>query len=332
MVKKHKKQHFVPVCYLKAWCDPDTPPRQHPYVWVFPRDGGDARNKAPENILHETDMYTIEVLGKGRNLVLERGLGELERRFTQIRNSKINFGRALDRDEHILLCSFIAAAHARTRASREHHRKQWLHPLRIMEDMIESMKNATPEKRRRMASMTTPPTDEENAGSLTYKDVKALHEHPLQKMLLPMINSMTPMLCKLDIAVMETDDEIGFITSDHPCAWTDPEGYKRPPLYRGAALMYESIEITFPVSPRHCVFLNRKGVTGYIEATSAIVNTINRTTRFNCDEEFIVRTNHTNPLWFDPGIEPEDSWEKAQVRKVTRTRSPIDGSPGEPGG
>jgi hypothetical protein len=318
VVRKHKKQHFVPVCYLKAWCDPETPPRQEPYVWVFPRDGGEPRNKAPDNILHETDMYTIEVPGKGRNVVLERGLNELETRFTRIRNSKINFGRGLDPHEHVLLCAFVAAAQTRTRASREHHRKQWERPLRMMEDMIETMKHASPEKKRQVASMASPRTAE-SGGRLTYDDVKALHENPLQQILAPAIAALTPMLCKLDMALMETNDAIGFITSDHPCVWSDPEAYKRAPLYRAPALGYKSIEITFPISPRHCLFLNRRGITGYIEATSTIVDTINRTTRFNCDEEFIVRSNYTNPFWFDPGVEPEDSWEKMQARKATRT-------------
>lgn len=319
MVKKHKKQHFVPVSYLKPWCDSQTPRGQAPYVWVFDHDGSNSRRKAPENILHETDMYTIEVPGKGRNLVLEHGLSELENRFTQIRNSKINYGRPLDPDEHVLLCAFMAAAHARTRASREHQKKQWERPRRMMEDMMERMKNATVEQKKRMAA-TAPPRSVDSRGSLGYEQVKALHENPLQHLLLPMITATTPLLCTLDRAVFETDDEIGFITSDYPCVWSDPEGYKRPPLYRGPALMYKSIEITLPVSPQRCVFLNRQGVTGYIPATDAIVDTINKTTRFNADKEFIVRTNRTKPIWFDPGVEPDDSWEKTHAKEIEEAK------------
>ena len=49
---KHGKQHFVPQSYLRAWCDPETPDGQEPYVWRFAKDGTDARRKAPENIFH----------------------------------------------------------------------------------------------------------------------------------------------------------------------------------------------------------------------------------------------------------------------------------------
>src|SRR5678810_279221 len=97
--KGHKKQHFVPVCYLKPWCDPAASKNEEPFVWIFNRDGSEPRRKAPENILRETDMYTIQVPGGGRSLVLEHGLQELEGRFTQLRNKKINSGRPLEEIE-----------------------------------------------------------------------------------------------------------------------------------------------------------------------------------------------------------------------------------------
>lgn len=30
---KNKKQHVIPNCYLKSWCDPRTPAGQSPYIW-----------------------------------------------------------------------------------------------------------------------------------------------------------------------------------------------------------------------------------------------------------------------------------------------------------
>jgi hypothetical protein len=35
------------------------PAGQEPYVWRFKKDGSDPRRKAPENLFHETDLYTI---------------------------------------------------------------------------------------------------------------------------------------------------------------------------------------------------------------------------------------------------------------------------------
>lgn len=51
MVEK-KQQHTIPQCYLKAWCDPRTPPGQHPYIWRISRDGSERREKSPEKFFH----------------------------------------------------------------------------------------------------------------------------------------------------------------------------------------------------------------------------------------------------------------------------------------
>ena len=41
---------------------------------------------------------------------------------------------------------------------------------------------------------------------------------------------------------------------------------------------------------------------------------MNRRTRFSAYEYFIVNSNTKKDIWFDPGIEPEDSWEKIQKK------------------
>jgi hypothetical protein len=121
---------------------------------------------------------------------------------------------------------------------------------------------------------------------------------------------LTPLLMKLDIAVFNAPTGSMIITSDHPCVWFDSAAYKRPPLYSSPALKYKTIEITLPISPNQIVWLNRMNVTGYHRATSAMVDELNRRTRFHADKYFVVNRNELNPLWLDPGIEPDDSWEK----------------------
>src|SRR5262249_50186635 len=134
---KHKRQHFIPRCYLKAWCDPTAPPSVEPYVWVFSKDGGSKKRKAPDNILHETDMYTIVRADGSRDLVLERGLQQLESDFATIRRKTLENKRPLDPVDRIKLCAFIAAMHCRTKSYREFQREQWKKPLDMMERAIE---------------------------------------------------------------------------------------------------------------------------------------------------------------------------------------------------
>lgn len=166
----HKKQHFVPRSYLRAWCDPNTPDGQEPYVWLFSSDGSNPRRKAPDNIFRETDLYTIELPGGRRNLVLEHGLAQLESEFVSIRDTKLRSLEPLEPAEHALLCAFVAAMHARTPAQRDHLAEQWGKVLAMADQMMEWAKTATPEQKRAAASFS-PPNRER---SLTYDEVKAL--------------------------------------------------------------------------------------------------------------------------------------------------------------
>jgi hypothetical protein len=300
----HKRQHFVPRSYLKAWCDSNTLPKQEPYVWLFNKDGSEARRKAPDNIFHERDLYTIHRADGHRNLVLEHGLAGLESEFVAIRDTKLSRRKKINVRELAMLCAFISAAHARTPTQRDHFAGQWAKALDMMERMIEWGKTATPEQRRAAHSIAP------GSGTrLEYEDVKRMVERPMESMLIPMIETGTPLLMRLDCLVLNSA-EPRFITSDYPCVWFDPEGYKRPPMYQPPALMYPSIEITLPVSPRQMILLNRRGKAGYIDVPEQFVEEYNRRTRFACSHYFVSFSSETKPIWFEAGVEPEDSWRK----------------------
>lgn len=155
--------------------------------------------------------------------------------------------------------------------------------------------------------------------------MKRLVEKPMETMLLPQIVTATPLLARLDIVVLNCETEPGFITSDDPCVWFDPEAYKRPPLFEAPGLKYETIEISLPVSPRQMIVLNRRRHSGYRDVPEREVNDFNRRTRFHCAEYFVSNSNATKPIWFDPGEEPEDSWRKRNPeRRPLEPPPPID--------
>jgi hypothetical protein len=304
----HRRQHFVAQSYLRAWCDADTPAGQEPYVWRFNKDGSNPRRKAPENIFFETDLYTIHRADGERDLELEHGLAGLEHEFVAIRDTKLSRQKTLTRGEHAMLCTFIAAAHARTPAYRDHLAEQWRSVLQKTERMMEWAKTATPDQRR-AAALSRPFFRDSGRPSLGYKDVKRLAEKPMQTMLVPLVQAEAPHLTRLDCLVMITSAG-PFITSDYPCVWFDPEAYKRPPMYQMPGIGYKSIEISMPVSPRQLILLNRRGLSGYLEVPEHVVDEYNRRTRFCCAEHFVSNANVTKAIWFDPGEEPEDSWRK----------------------
>ena len=156
-VKKYAKQHFVPRCYTKPWCDPSAPagPTNTPCVWQFNADGSQARRKSPAKLFTETDIYAIVGHDGERDLRLEHGFQELEDKFTRIRNLRFLRGEWPDSEQMRWLEAFVATAHARTASFRDFHRDQWRTIRSRMEEMATSMREVTPKQRETMRSMTT---------------------------------------------------------------------------------------------------------------------------------------------------------------------------------
>jgi len=304
-----KKQHYVPQGYLNPWCDPVTPDDQTPYVWVYPKEGGEPKNKAPKNIFFETDLYTIMTEDGERNLVLENGLSQLESNFCALRDRKVQQNTLLSEDEKFLFCSFVAAANSRTISFRDHQVNQWSKIVKKMEKFKKARDSATPTERRAMDSVLyRPPTKD----SISLSQAKEMASAPLQSMMPATIRALAPLLYQIDLAFLRTEDPLGFITSDSPCNWFDPDAYKRPPIYRQPALGSKSIEIILPISPSCCAFFNRQGKNGYFEAKDDWVDDFNRRMRFSAHNSFVVKRSEFKEIWFDPGEEPKDSWDNMQ--------------------
>lgn len=313
------KQHFVPHCYLKAWCDANTPVGHEPYIWRYSKDGTRVKRAAPKKVFRETDMYTITMPDGIKDYRLEQGLHDLEDQFVRLRDTKLAKELQVTLEEHVLLLSFVAAMHNRTKSQRNHEKEQWGRVFETMEAMRRWAETATPEQKRAAARFPSAPG--EKRSSLSYDDVKKLASQPIQHLLFQTIQIEVPLLYKLDCAILSTNTSPGFTTSDRPCVWFDPKAYLRPPIYRMPALMYPTIEITLPISPTQIICLNRTGIEGYADLAPIMVEDLNRRTRFHCDEYFIVNRKGLKRMWFDPGIEPDDSWERTHPPKGPKPTS-----------
>lgn len=318
--KKHKSQHYVPRSYTAAWADPRKPERHDPYVWVFERQSRSGGKKAPKNIFEETDFYTIHSADGTRDLILETGLSGLEAAFVAIR-SKLATHASLTSHEFVRLLVFVAAMNARTRAQRDHQREQWGRAKNLMESMIEHLEKSTPAQRDALARASSR-TRRPDQPTASYDDVKAMVDNPMQHALGAMIEAMSPILARMNLAVLETADDLGFITSDNPCVIYDPEAYKRPPMYRSAGLGYRSVEVTLPISPSQLLLFSWSDLKGFVPIQTRHADEINRRTRYYAYEHFVVRRDDTKDIWFEAGQEPADSWEKTHPSEPTEQDKP----------
>ena len=284
MSEQNKQQHYIPSSYLNAWCDINTPPHHKPYVWLFDKNEKTGKNKSPENIFLENNMYTIFKNGE-RDLFIEHGFRDIETKFKWIRDKLVNFD-SLEIHEHEILCAFVASMCWRTRNQLDYISEVWTPPLKYLEAMekwkFKEKYNITP-----LISMNSV------VANFTVKEVRDMVENPAQHVMPLVIKDLFPKLKLLDIAVFHTDDPIGFITSDNPCVWYDPNSDE--PL-----LISDTIELSMPISPNRIVIFNKMGLTGYFKINPAALDTINQRTRTYALSKFVVNQNQVKDVWFGP--------------------------------
>lgn len=308
--KGHKAQHFVPKSYLSAWIDRDCPPGHEPYVWVHPREGGPPRARPPAKVCKEKDIYTIPMPGGGRDLRLEHGLQTLEDAFARTRRDFIQLRKPIPLVPRVKLIAFFVALQWRTPQARDHIRKQWGRVLDVAEDLDRQMKRATPEERKAAALVGSISS---SGASMRMEDVRRVVEHPIQTLMPSHLRVQTPLLEKLKLTVLCAAGDDRFITSDSPCVWCDPEGHKRPPMFRGPALMYDTVEITMPISPTRLLMLSHKhDLWDYLDVGDDIVTEVNRRTWAYANTEIITQTQTLNLAALECGREPAQAPEAGE--------------------
>lgn len=295
MRKTHKAQHWIPRSYLSSWIDPDTPQGFTPYVYLIPKDGAGVQRRAPANIFTETDLYTIALPDGSRDLRLEHGLCDLENAFAAMRRDFLSQRRSIPFLRRMKFLMFTAAMHARTPAMRNHHAKFW-NEVREMGEQLEADMRGDPSTRPKiMSSMHS-----SGRQGIGMEEVRKMASNTMQHMLLPFISAETPLLAQMRCLVLCTRNDPGFITSDNPVVWFNPDWQNKPPMFQSPSFSDPELEITFPVSPNQLLmFTHGEPSLSYHDVPDAIVSEVNRRTRFSCNEYFVVRRAYLEPYWFD---------------------------------
>jgi hypothetical protein len=112
-------------------------------------------------------------------------------------------------------------------------------------------------------------------------------------MLPDIIEGDLPILARMNLVIFTTDDDVGFLTSDHPCVWFD-ERVRHGPL----SLRSKTIEVSMPVSPRSLALLCWENLPSYKSMSHPELDNANRMQQANCDEYFVVRRDAIKSEWF----------------------------------
>ncbi|MEH7277165.1 DUF4238 domain-containing protein [Neobacillus vireti] len=300
---EYKKQHFIPQSYLGSWCDSYIPEGYDKYVWMFNYNGEIVKRKNPKNIFYESDLYTIFDNEEKRILDIEHGLSGLEGKFALIRDNKLALKQDLTVEDKNYILAFVAAIHNRTAATREHLSRQWGQILDLGKLIKQEYENASSEKKKAIETIGSLNKGDD---SFSLDDVEKFHNEPMQTLMVPRINAEFNCYTKMHMSILNTDDEVGFITSDDPCVWFDPESFKRPPMYRSVGLGNKKVEVTLPISPKQAIFISHTPLPLYISVNMQTLDSINRKTRFSADKYFIVNRNYKKDFWFKVIEPPSD--------------------------
>lgn len=141
-------------------------------------------------------------------------------------------------------------------------------------------------------------------------------DKPLQTTLASHVRVTVDLLAKMtNLTILCTAKTPGFITSDEPVVWFDPASYKRPPMFQGPALMYDTIEITMPISPTRMLFLGRQNAhwaeyldLDALDLNERLLNDLYRRTCRYAREKVVASRNEFRPIWAEPGTLPPDAW------------------------
>lgn len=291
----YKKQHYVPQSYLRAWLDSDIPNNYEPYVWAASKDGFNLHNKSPKNILFQNDMYTFTSEGGDRKLNIEKFLSRVESKFSQVRK-KIENKSTITSEDRLMLSLFAMTMFSRTPSKGDQIRDQWGKALNMGLEMEKAMKSMAPEDRAKLASIPSSPHSE----SFTMEEVEDIIRNPFKSTLNSGIIELTQMLNEIPFLILETNDPIGFITSDNPCVWFDPGSFTVPRTLGSGGLISPELEITLPISPRQMIFYGRKLQSDkvFLPIDNDYLDQLNERTRMFAKETIVINKNVLKANWF----------------------------------
>jgi hypothetical protein len=178
-----------------------------------------------------------------------------------VRDNKINSEQQLDNDELIDLLTFVAVMRSRTPSSGDRWQSIWEGILSKMEEYEAFLadEDYEPEKHLKMSGRNF-----SEGNIITIDEARDIVEHPITTHMGHSVKTQLKEFNSFDKAVIYTEINQGFITSDNPVVWADPFVSRLPKHLRSVGLRNRTIEITMPITPRHLLFLNKYGVNGYI--------------------------------------------------------------------
>ena len=274
---EHKYQHIIPEVHLRRWEAPNLGPGRNGQIWVIQKDDLTKKlPRSPKSVFGKENHYTIWK-GSERDLSVEKGLGKIETELPKV-HAKLAARKPITGPERMILTEFASSMLSRVESQSnwmaEHLSEVWYQTARLEEqEHIDPIASSNIEKEML----------NRNGGF-----VRAAF--PLR----------ARMLLGMRLAILTTDDHIGFITGDDPCSMHVRDGWR-------VHIGNPTVEIIIPLTPHHAALfmgppdLARLCSPGtYYRISTGLLDECNRRTMTQCQKEFVSLSGDVRDSWFVP--------------------------------
>jgi len=246
MLKK-KKQHYIPIFYLKYFIDPDTLNNKDPFLWVFDKKSKKMFAKSPKNIAYENYYYSYEIDNEKIDYI-ENNFSEIENDvsylFKKILDDKELFKEV---EERYLFSKFICSMYNRTPKARKH---DGINFQNIMKSEFMKLANSEGGIEKFLVNRNKECSAETFLNSFNKIKV-APEKHILLELMIKPLKKMIPHFAVRNWTFLIPENESDyFITSDHPVFPFDSNcNYE----LNVPGFIEDETDIYFPISPNICL-------------------------------------------------------------------------------
>lgn len=236
-------QHFVAATYLRSWgYNNKSKNNDDVYVWVRRKNFTKVFEKNPKEIFKVEHLYTIFGENGDRDYSVENWFRDLEGSFSTVRHKVENDPASMSQSDRRTLAFFTASQYYRTPKSTKTFRER-IDTANYIMNMIGAKKKI---------AMIGPGS---TSYLLTEEEVVHAQQHPFLNFYLPRIEEFAEDLLKMNLAILKSNAEGSFITSDCPAVLVDR-------LRENQGLQSSGARLTLPISPKTTVAYNwvHKGV------------------------------------------------------------------------
>jgi hypothetical protein len=262
----NRHQHHVPQAYLRHFADPDRL-----RVYVRPEKGSTILREfetTTKNVAHRRDLYTMHTESGERDNTFDDNLRIVE---DEIHNAlePVLAGRDLNDDDWVNVMALAAVQDGRKPSAVDE-------ASRFIGEVHEQGRYLYRQHRPELSEAEIDDLLRENWGPTTLSGAAALNPKNLARQVLnSTVFEFVDIFTNLYNACLVTSVAHDFFTSDRPVTYFDPV-VKQDRF--GFDRSSPTIEITYPLTRRHLLFMSHLPLPPYVRAKKAAVTILNSRT------------------------------------------------------